>query len=232
MLSSSTRSAYKMKESITFLDLDASQYEREDVPKFTDVGFHPLSHFSVQWDFFMSSCIIIMLAKFYNVAGTWISNHKSASIFTKYTWSLFQAVGNTFPLTYKPDTTAEQWAVIFFVIAGAALYACIVGSISSFAMGLDAAGKLFRQKMDELNDYMTWKKLSPITRQKVRRYYEIKYRGKLFEEATLLASMNESLRSEIAIHNCRELITKVPFLRREENDGRDEMFIGRIATSL
>jgi hypothetical protein len=99
-------------------------------------------------------------------------------------------------------------------------------------MGMDAPGKMFRQKMDELNDYMNWKNLNPITRMKVKRYYDVKYRGKFFEEGTLLDEMNESLRSEIAIHNCRELITKVPFLKRDENDGRDEMFLGKIATSL
>jgi hypothetical protein len=132
----------------------------------------------------------------------------------------------------RPNTMGEQWAVIIFVIGGAAMYASIVGTISSFALGLDAAGKLFRQKMDELNEYMNWKNLNPITRHKVRRYYEIKYRGKFFEEGTLLAEMNESLRQEIAIHNCRELITKVPFLRREEKDGRDEIFLGRIASAL
>jgi hypothetical protein len=126
----------------------------------------------------------------------------------------------------------EQWAVIVFVICGAAMYASIVGIISSFALGLDVAGKLFRQKLDALTEYMNWKKLNPLTRQKVRRYYELKYRGKFFEEASLLSEMNESLRQEIAIHNCRELITKVPFLRREENDGRDEIFMGRIATAL
>ncbi|KAI8855239.1 cyclic nucleotide-binding-like protein, partial [Chytridium lagenaria] len=64
------------------------------------------------------------------------------------------------------------------------------------------------------------------------RYYEIKYRGKFFEEGTLLGEMNDSLRTEIAVHNCRELIEKVPFLRRQANDGRDEQFIGRIARSL
>ncbi|KAJ3119578.1 hypothetical protein HK100_000248 [Physocladia obscura] len=44
--------------------------------------------------------------------------------------------------------------------------------------------------------------------------------------------MNESLRMEIAAHNCKELIQKVNFLRREANDGRDELFVGRIATVL
>ena len=49
-------------------------------------------------------------------------------------------------------------------------------------MGMDASGKLFKQKMDELNDYMNWKRLNSETRHKVMRYYEIKYRGKFFEE--------------------------------------------------
>ena len=34
------------------------------------------------------------------------------------------------------------------------------------------------------------------------------------------------------MHNCRELISKVPFLNRCQNDGRDEWFFGKLATSL
>ena len=86
--------------------------------------------------------------------------------------------------------------------------------------------------MDELDDYMRWKNLDPNIKHKVFKYYEIKYRGKLFEESTLLDEMNDSLRMEIAVHNCRELIKKVSFLRREEGDGRDDQFLGRIATVL
>lgn len=32
--------------------------------------------------------------------------------------------------------------------------------------------------------------------------------------------------------NCRDLIAKVPFLRRDLKDGRDEMFSRRIASAL
>ncbi|KAI9339604.1 cyclic nucleotide-binding-like protein [Obelidium mucronatum] len=99
-------------------------------------------------------------------------------------------------------------------------------------MGVDASGRLYKQKMDELREYMRWKDLSDTTRRKVMKYYEIKYRGKFFEEQTLLNEMNDSLRMEIAAHNCRELIQKVGFLRREMGDGRDELFVGRIATAL
>ncbi|KAJ3380259.1 anaphase-promoting complex subunit Hcn1 [Entophlyctis sp. JEL0112] len=99
-------------------------------------------------------------------------------------------------------------------------------------MGVDASGRLYKQKIDELNDYMRWKDLSEMTRRKVLKYYEIKYRGKYFEEATLLNEMNDSLRMEITTHNCRQLISKVPFLKREVGDGRDELFLGRIAAVL
>ncbi|ORY48993.1 camp-binding domain-like protein [Rhizoclosmatium globosum] len=51
-------------------------------------------------------------------------------------------------------------------------------------------------------------------------------------KGTLLNEMNDSLRMEIAAHNCRQLIQKVGFLRREVGDGRDELFVGRIATAL
>ncbi|KAJ3218421.1 anaphase-promoting complex subunit Hcn1 [Dinochytrium kinnereticum] len=132
----------------------------------------------------------------------------------------------------QPDNFVERWIVIFFAFINAVLYAVVVGSFSSYVVGLNASARLYRQKVDELNDYMEWKKLPRGTREKVMRYYEIKYRGKFFEESTLLGEMNDSLRTEIAVHNCRELIEKVPFLRRQQNDGRDDQFIGRIARSL
>ena len=94
------------------------------------------------------------------------------------------------------------------------------------------SGRMYRQKIDELNDYMTFKNLDPPLKKKVFKYYEIKYRGKLFEETQLLNEMNESLRMEIGVRNCRQLITKVSFLRRAEGDGRDEQFTARIATVL
>jgi ribulose kinase len=49
--------------------------------------------------------------------------------------------------------------------------------------------------MGELVDYMTWKNVGSETRSKVLKYYEVKYRGKFFEEKNLLDEMNESLRT-------------------------------------
>ncbi|KAJ3324193.1 hypothetical protein HDU76_013457 [Blyttiomyces sp. JEL0837] len=135
-----------------------------------------------------------------------------------YSYAVFQSVANTFPLAYKPTDSTEQWIVI--------------GTISSFSFGLDASARLYKQKMDEINDYLEWKCVPDMIRKKVRHYLALKYRGKWFEERPLLNDLNESLRHEISMHNCKDLITKVPFLNRTQNDGRDNWFYGRIATSL
>ncbi|KAJ3072804.1 hypothetical protein HDU98_002883 [Podochytrium sp. JEL0797] len=41
-----------------------------------------------------------------------------------------------------------------------------------------------------------------------------------------------SVMQEVSLHNTRDLILKVPFLKRQEGDGRDEIWIGRIAIAL
>ena len=200
----------------------------------------------------LQACFIFFFSKLEGYSNAQVKPYENASPGAQYSFALFIAVGNTFFMGYRPNTSIEQWVVIFFIILGASLvscgvlikicnnililfgikYASIVGAISSYTTSLDNSGRLYKQKMDELNDYMRWKNLDPPIKKKVFKYYEIKYRGKLFEENTLLDEMNDSLRMEIAVHNCRELIRKVSFLKREEGDGRDEQFLGRIATVL
>ncbi|KAJ3399359.1 hypothetical protein HDU80_008011 [Chytriomyces hyalinus] len=180
----------------------------------------------------IQACALFLIGRLTGFQNGELLIIQDKTILEKYTWGLFSAVGNTFPMTYKPQIAEDQWVVLAFVTTGAGFYACIVGAISSLAMGLDASGRLYRQKLDEVQEYMRWKDLLPSTRRKMLRYYELKYRGKFFEERTLLEEMNDSLRMEIATHNCRELISKVSFLRRAQHDGRDDLFVGRIATAL
>ncbi|KAJ3228201.1 hypothetical protein HDU81_006273, partial [Chytriomyces hyalinus] len=115
---------------------------------------------------------------------------------------------------------------------GPIIYAVFLGAISSATMSFNPAGRLFDQKIGELRDYIRWKELSEDTEEKLIGYYESRYRGKYFEEDVLLADFNDSLKAEILLHNTRKLIEGVPFLKRTQGDGRDELFIGRIATAL
>ncbi|KAJ3212387.1 anaphase-promoting complex subunit Hcn1 [Entophlyctis luteolus] len=163
---------------------------------------------------------------------------ESAQLVDRYTWMLSQAVGNTFAMNFKPESVTEQITTIAFIVFGAILVA---------AIAYDSSGRLYRQKIDELKEYLNWKRIDDATKKKVLWYYEYKYRGKYFEEATLLADMNNSLRmveiypheteinkqkQELATINCKRLIDQVPFLKREMKDGRDKIYLGKIATSL
>ncbi|KAJ3287692.1 anaphase-promoting complex subunit Hcn1 [Rhizoclosmatium sp. JEL0117] len=157
---------------------------------------------------------------------------EEASIKEKYMWMLTQSVGNVFQMTFKPETMGEQATTLVFIVCGAVLYALLVGLLSSAAVAYDSSGRLYRQKIDELTEYLKWKHIDKETQKKVLGYYEYKYRGKYFEEQTLLADLNGSLRMELATINCRRLIEKVPFLKRDLKDGRDDIYLGKISTAL
>ncbi|KAJ3285421.1 hypothetical protein HDU79_007343 [Rhizoclosmatium sp. JEL0117] len=161
----------------------------------------------------------------------WVQT-QTETVWDSYLWCFVLAVGNLFPMSYKPQTKMEQFFAILFIFVGAGVYAVLVGYISSAAISVDNSGRLYNQKMEELKDYITWRQLNNETKDKLISYYETKYRGKYFEEDTLLGDMNEALRTEIALHNTFDLITKVPFLRRSAGDGRDEIFYARIASFL
>ncbi|ORY39386.1 camp-binding domain-like protein [Rhizoclosmatium globosum] len=150
----------------------------------------------------------------------------------RYVWMILQSIGNIFPLEFIAGTSAEQIAAFIFSAIGAVLYAILIGLVSSAAISYDAPGKLYRQKIDELTEYLHWKQIDNRTSKKLLDYYDFKYRGKYFEESSLLADMNESLRREISTMNCKRLIEKVPFLKRNCGDGRDDIFMGKIATAL
>ncbi|KAI8612926.1 cyclic nucleotide-binding-like protein [Chytriomyces sp. MP71] len=79
---------------------------------------------------------------------------------------------------------------------------------------------------------MNWKNINERTKKKLLDYYNLKYRGKYFEEKSLFTDMNEALQREVSSINCRRLIEKVPFINRNCGDGRDDLFMGQIANAL
>ncbi|KAJ3200338.1 anaphase-promoting complex subunit Hcn1, partial [Dinochytrium kinnereticum] len=187
----------------------------------------------------LEGCLFFLIGRLSDYTNSPVSESRNATVLEQYVEAMFYAVSNTVPVAYKPKDAPHQWVILMLAMAGAALYAMIIGAVASFSNGLDASGRIYRQKVDELNEYvfkplryMNWKKLPAQLRTKMRHYYALKYRGKFFEESSLLDTLNQSLRNEIAVHNCRELIDQVPFLQRKEDDGRTDSFIGRIAKAM
>ncbi|KAI8618729.1 hypothetical protein BC830DRAFT_902696 [Chytriomyces sp. MP71] len=118
-----------------------------------------------------------------------------ASTFDFYAWTFLQSVSHMFPNSFIPQTATEQLMGSVFNVFGAVLYASFIGAISNAVMSVNPAGRLYSQKMEQLNDYVKWKNLATDTEKKLFKFYETKYRGKYFDEDLLLTEMNESLRA-------------------------------------
>ncbi|KAI8841983.1 hypothetical protein BJ741DRAFT_593816 [Chytriomyces cf. hyalinus JEL632] len=182
----------------------------------------------------LNACSLYYFGRINGFAGwhVFFEHIEHATEFQFYSLCFYHSVGNMFPLSLIVQTETEHLVQSIFIVSAAILYATFLGAISSATLSVNPAGRMYAQKVDELNDYVKWKNLSAETEKRLLRYYETKYRGKYFVEESLLAEMNESLRAEILLQNTKSLIEKVPFLQRRENDGRDEIFMGRIATAL
>ncbi|KAJ3404269.1 Potassium voltage-gated channel sub H member 7 [Chytriomyces hyalinus] len=181
-----------------------------------------------------NACTIFMMGRMAGFVG-WTAMWPlvdSATLFETYIWTFYKAVGNMFPTSFNPWTPWEQIASLVYIMFAAVVYAVFLGAISSAVMAVNPSGRLFDQKIGELRDYIRSKDLSKETEARLLTYYETRYRGKYFEEDALLSNLNDSLKAEILLQNTRKLIINVPFLKRSVGDGRDELFIGRIAAAL
>ncbi|TPX68790.1 hypothetical protein CcCBS67573_g07074 [Chytriomyces confervae] len=233
--------------------LQIESFEAKDLENlsFRRNGLHPRSIFNTSWDL-LATVLFVLIVWFvpYFISFDIVEDHAfGISMITSVVFavdalvSVFTPIPQIAPSTLCSTREYEmmrpslgEWVKVKLLenllFIPLAVYATFLGAISSATLSVNPAGRLYAQKVDELNDYVKWKNLSAETEKRLLRYYETKYRGKYFEEESLLAEMNESLRAEILLQNTKSLIENVPFLKRKENDGRDEIFMGRIATAL
>ncbi|KAI8820100.1 uncharacterized protein EV422DRAFT_596928 [Fimicolochytrium jonesii] len=181
--------------------------------------------------FHVFSCTVLLLGKVHHFEG-WheVEYVAEKTVPEQYTFGFFVAAFHAHAL--KPKNIDEQWNIMLSAIISAAMHGAVLGSISSLMSSLDPMGRMYKHKIEEVNEYMKYKNVDPALRDRVNEFFHLKYRGKYFKERELLGELNDNLRQEILVNNCRELVGKVSFLSRKMDDGRDEIFLGRIASAL
>ncbi|KAJ3087619.1 hypothetical protein HK102_010644 [Quaeritorhiza haematococci] len=185
--------------------------------------------------FHWEGCMMFMMGKLINYEGELWSQDTDIlkqDFIYQYIFSYIRSMGNMFTIGHEPDFWGQQLGTILSVYGAGFLWAGVVGITSSISFGLNASSRLFRQKMDELNEYLDYKRVDDDLKSRVREYMEFKYRGKYFDENAILEELNNYLRDRIVVQKSLELVTKVPFLLRNANDGRDKIFIQKIAKCL
>eukprot|EP01135_Chromosphaera_perkinsii_P011824 Nk52_evm15s2506 gene=Nk52_evmTU15s2506 len=165
-----------------------------------------------------SGCIQLMVARLMDFPPeSWvtIAGIQHSSQFVQYSWALFKALSHMLSIGYgreKPQSDAEVWLIICSMLVGTAFYAIFIGNVSSILLSIDSAGRLFRERMQQVNEYLRYAKIPHPLRVRVRDYYDFKYsHKKLFDEHVILGDMSQSMREEVQLYNCRDLVKKVPF---------------------
>lgn len=111
-----------------------------------------------------------------------------------------------------PASWYEQAFALVLMLAGGAIYAFLVGAVSSIVSGFDRATQQFRQDLDAINTYMDSINLPYSQRIKVREFYELSldlYRNKHYQH--LLRFLSPALRGMVAAHMHESWITQISF---------------------
>ncbi|XP_018495208.2 potassium/sodium hyperpolarization-activated cyclic nucleotide-gated channel 2 [Galendromus occidentalis] len=160
----------------------------------------------------------------------WISltGIKDASWTVQYSWCLFNSISQMLCIGYgrmAPETLVDMWFTLWGMLSGSVGFCLIIAHISSVWQQMDAPRKLHRQKMAELEDYMSYKGFESKLRSKIRDYFEQRYNGRVFDEESILASMSEPLRELIMRHSCETMISSLPFLTSAEPPFLNELVL-------
>ncbi|KAJ3109982.1 anaphase-promoting complex subunit Hcn1 [Phlyctochytrium bullatum] len=152
----------------------------------------------------------------------------------QYTWGFWAAIANTVPMTsnYRPDSDLSQWGGSFLTVVSALLLATFTGIVAAFSAGEVSPAGRFRQRIDEVNEYIIAKEMNDELAAKIRDYFNFKYRGKIFNQDGILSNLNERIQEEIQLHNWCEMLMQVPFLNPLGQEDTDHGLFAQIASSM
>ncbi|ESO05570.1 hypothetical protein HELRODRAFT_77257 [Helobdella robusta] len=148
----------------------------------------------------------------------------------QYTWSLFKALSHMLCIgfgRFPPQSSTDVWLTMVSMLTGATCYALFVGHSTTIIQSFDTAKRLYREKFKQVEEYMMYRKTPKHLRQKITDYYQHRYRGKMFDEKSILSEVNECLREDIINYNCRSLVAAVPFFTHA-----DPNFVTDVVTKL
>eukprot|EP00049_Salpingoeca_infusionum_P015735 m.308498 g.308498 ORF g.308498 m.308498 type:complete len:1100 (+) comp15940_c0_seq1:550-3849(+) len=164
--------------------------------------------------------LAVQLAGFPEDSWVAINNLVDSPAATQYTWALFKALSHMLCIgygRYPPRTVLELWLTILSMLIGATFYAVFIGQISSITLGVDSAGRIYREKLAEVSEYLRARRVPGELKRRVFDYYDYRWaQQKYFDETEILEELSHGLRVDIIKHNCEPLVQSLPFLREAD----------------
>ncbi|ETW06265.1 hypothetical protein H310_02559 [Aphanomyces invadans] len=167
--------------------------------------------------------------------NTWLKEKGlfAAPIADQYVTALYWAITTLATVGYgdvSAISTNERLFAIFAMFAGAGIFAYGITNIVALVSSLTAHETAFREKMDEINEYMAARDLPRQLRIEIRDFFQNARKSKendMLQEQDLLNDLSAMLRSKIALAINDHFLWKFPFFK-----GSDPNFIMDLALSM
>lgn len=122
-----------------------------------------------------------------------------------------------------PVTMAERIYVTIITAIGAVLFSFITATLAAYIDQVDSASRRKRIRMEQVESFMSSKKLSAGLRARVRDHFELIFERRSatgFDEQTLLRELSQPLQVELVLEIYKDIIQKARFFT-----GKDPAFI-------
>ncbi|XP_075449031.1 potassium/sodium hyperpolarization-activated cyclic nucleotide-gated channel 3-like isoform X2 [Ascaphus truei] len=135
----------------------------------------------------------------------------------QYSYSVLRAISQMMSIGYGtkeiPGDLTEMWIVMMSMICGSLGYGTVIAQVSAIVTNADQATKVYREKINQLTEYMASRKIPKDLCRRIMNYFDARYQGKWFDEMEILNNISEPLKEEILNHLCTSLVRKVPLFQ-------------------
>ncbi|KAK3249980.1 hypothetical protein CYMTET_40621 [Cymbomonas tetramitiformis] len=167
----------------------------------------------IQW-------LVVAIEEFPKDSWVEIMGLRGSPRFEQYSWAFFRALSHMLCIGYgqePPLSLSEAWTINVSMMCGASLFAVFVGIITTLLIQIDTSTALYNSKIEMVNQYMAHRRLPLELRDRIRASYDARWKSqRVFEEHSILHELPISLRTEVCMFNCQDLLESVPFFNECE----------------
>lgn len=164
-------------------------------------------------------------------ADSWVAAQtlETAPAATQYVRSLYWTVVTMTTVGYgdiTPSRNIEYVFTILVILAGASLYAYIIGNIASLLSNLDASKVAFWNRADAVHQYLRSRHVPSALNEHIRGYYEYlwaRYHG--VADKDMFAELPESVRIDLLQHLTGDLLKDFELFREAPQEIRNALLL-------